>query len=195
MRRWMLASALTAVLALSACTPEPEPGATPSASPSATVSASAAPTAPAISLPDCDSIYSPALVAALEAEGRTSEGDVSALGGGGWGTFDVGVEAILSAIPEAVHCTWILPASESGSTTSIAMLDDASRTALVAAFAGGGFVASTAPGGDLYSITVEEEFITYTESHLLTAEVWIASAYAFGDASTLTLDAAAQLLS
>lgn len=190
----MLASTLTAVLALSACTPDPEPAATPTASPSVTASESAAPTAPAISLPDCDSIYSPALVAALQAEGRTAEGDVSAPGGGGWGTFDVGVETILAALPDAVHCTWILPASESGSTTSIAVLDDASRTALVAAFASGGFVASTAPGGDLYSITVEEEFITYTESHLLTAEVWIASAYAFGDASTLTLDAAAQLL-
>jgi len=30
-----------------------------------------------------------ALVAALEAEGRTSEGDVSRPGGGGWGTVDV----------------------------------------------------------------------------------------------------------
>ena len=190
----MLASAMTAVLALSACAPAPEAGPPPTATPSASATESETPTAPSITLPDCDSIYSPALVAALQSEGRTSEGDVSASGGGGWGSVDVGVETILSAMTDAVHCTWILPATESGSTTSIAILDDTSRTALIAAFASGGFIASTAPGGDLYSISVEEEFITYTESHLLTADLWIGSAYAFGDASTLTLDAAAQLL-
>jgi len=193
MRPWILVPVVAVVLALTACTPGPDerPEPLPSETSEAPIESS---DAPAITLPDCDNIYSPAMVAALESEGRTNEGDVSVPGGGGWGTADGEIEAILAAIPDSVHCSWILPASESGSTTSIAVLDDTSRTALIAAFASGGFIASTAPGGDLYSITVEEEFITYTESHLLTADVWIGSEYAFGDASTLTLDAAAQLL-
>ena len=198
MRRWMLVPAVIALLALSGCAPEAEPDGAPSVEPTASEpSASSEPSEPApepITLPGCDDIYSPALVAALEAEGRTSEGDVSTPGGGGWGTFDVGIETILASIDERVSCTWIYPASESGSTTSIAVLDGASRTALIAALAGAGFTASTAPSGDLYTLAVEEEFITYTEAHLLTADLWFASAYSFGDATTLTLDAAAQLL-
>jgi hypothetical protein len=190
----MLAAALTLLLAVAGCTGAPpvEPSEQPSSSASPEPSETTAPEP--IVLPDCDSIYSPALVASLEAEGRTPEGDTSTPGGGGWGTFDVGIETILAAIDDRISCTWILPASESGSTTSIAVLDDASRTALIAALAGAGFTASTAPSGDLYSIAVEEEFITYTETHLLTAELWFASAYSFGDATTLTLDAAAELL-
>lgn len=195
MRRWMLVPAVMALLVLSGCTPEPPPDADPSVEPSS--SEPAEPSEPAvepITLPDCDGIYSPALVASLEAEGRTSEGDVSTPGGGGWGTFDVGIETILAAIDDRLSCTWTLPASESGSSTSIAVLDDASRTALIAALAAAGFTASTAPSGDLYTLAVEEEFITYTEAHLLTADLWFASAYGFGDATALTLDAAAQLL-
>ena len=193
----MLTPALLAGLALTACTPTPvvTPTATPSSAPTASASASATPSpSPAFVIPDCDSIYSPALVASLSAEGRTPLGDTSAAGGGGWGTFDAGIEAILSGIVDRVSCTWILPASESGSTTSVAVADAAARTALLAAFTAGGFAASTTADGDLYSISVEEEFITYTESHLLTSEVWIGSAYGFGVAETLTLDTAAVVL-
>ena len=191
----MLVPAVIALLALSGCAPEAEPDAAPSVEASASEPVeTSTPAAEPIALPGCDNIYSPALVAALEGEGRTSEGDVSTPGGGGWGTLDVGVETILAAIDERVSCTWIYPASESGSTTSIAVLDGASRTALIAALAGAGFTASTAPSGDLYTLSVEEEFITYTEAHLLTADLWFASAYSFGDATALTLDAAAQLL-
>lgn len=191
----MLTPALLVVLALGACTPTP--AATPTATPSSEASESASPSpspSAAFVLPECDSIYSPTLVAVLTAEGRTPLGDTSAAGGGGWGTFDAGIEAILSGIVDRVSCTWILPASESGSTTSVAVADAAARTALIAAFTAGGFTASTTADGDLYSISVEEEFITYTESHLLTSEVWIGSAYGFGVAETLTLDAAAVVL-
>lgn len=195
MRRWMLVPAVIALLVLAGCTPEPPPAADPSVEPSASEPAEPVePSAEPVTLPDCDTIYSPAMVAALTAESRTNEGDVSALGPGGLGSFDEGIQAILSAVDESVHCTWILPASESGSTTSIALLDDATRTALVAALATAGFTASTTASGDLYTIAVEKEFGSYTESHLLTAEVWFASAYAHGDAEALTLDAAAQLL-
>ncbi len=183
-------------LVLSGCAPEPtaEPSTTASAaSPSA--SSEPSPSAePAITLPECESLYSPALVATLESENRENQGDISADGPGGVGTADPGIEAILSAVPERVSCTWILPASESGSTTTVAVLDDASRTALVASLATAGFASSTAPSGDLYTLSVEQEFGTYTEAHLLTEQLWFASVYAGGDATTLTLDAAATVL-
>lgn len=188
-----LVFALSLPFVLSACAPEAPPADVPGSS-APTNGETLGPSAAPIALPDCSTIYSPALVSTLEGEGRTLQGDVSSSTGGGWGTFDVGVEVILSAIEESVHCTWVLPESESGSTTSIARLDDASRTALVAALAIADFTVSTAPSGDFYTLVVVDEFISYTEAHLLTDEFWVGSAYAFGDASILTLDAAAELL-
>jgi hypothetical protein len=197
MRHRMLAPALIVVFALAACTPTPTatPAPTASALPSAGESASASPSpSPAFAVPDCDDIYTPLLISTLVAEGRTPLGDTSTAVGGGWGTFDAGIETILSAIKDRISCTWVLPTSESGSTTSVAVLDAASRTALVAAFAAGGFTASTTSSGDLFTLSVEADFLTYTESHLITAEVWIGSVYAFGDADILTLDAAVAVL-
>lgn len=181
---------------LAACVPAAvdEPAASPSAtSPSAEDSPS--PSAqPGTALPDCATVYSPALVASLEAENRESQGDVSDDGPGGWGTADPAIEALLAALPERVSCTWILPTSESGSTTSVAVLDDATRTSLLARFAAAGFAASTAPSGDIYTLAVEDEFGSYTETHLLSEQLWITSVYFGGDATALTLDAAATVL-
>jgi hypothetical protein len=187
----MLVSAVTALLVLTGCTPEPPAEIEPSES--AAPSESAEPSVPApepITLPDCDTMYSPAVVAALTGEGRSPLGDVSAPDMGGWGTSDPAIEAILAAIDERVSCTWILPATESGSTTSIARLDDASRAALVAAFGTAGFVAA----GDRFTIEVETEVGSYNETHLLTDEFWIGSVFSGGDSALLTDDAAAQLL-
>ena len=191
-----LVASVLGIVVLSGCAPsDPAP---PSATPTPDLpSASSEPSPssePALSLPGCDALYSPAMVATLESENRESQGDVSADGPGGWGTADPAIEALLSALPERVSCTWILPASESGSTTSVAVLDDASRTALVARLASAGFAASTAPSGDLYSLAVEDEFGTYTETHLLSERLWIASVYFGGDATAITLDAAATVL-
>ena len=192
--------AVIIALALVGCTPTPAPelGASPSASASPSGSPSEEPTvAPdpePIALPDCATIYSPAVVASLTGEGRTSLGDVSGPGMGGWGTSDATLEGILASIADRISCTWILPATESGSTTSIARLDDATRTAVIAALTAGGYTASVTPDGDLYSIDVELEIGTYNESHLLTDEFWFLSYFSGGTAQTLTLNAAAQLL-
>lgn len=192
----LIAASALGIALLAGCAPsgtaEPTPSETsgaPAASNEPSPSADSA-----ITLPDCDALYSPAMVATLESENRESQGDVSGVGEGGWGTTDPAIEAILSALPERVSCSWILPASESGSTTSVAILDDASRTALVASFAAAGFGASTTPNGDLYTLSVEQELGTYTEAHLLTEQFWIASVYFGGDATALTLDAAATVL-
>lgn len=190
--------ALALTVSLVGCTPSPEatPSASPSESPSASESASpsATPSPEPIALPDCASIYSPAVVASLTAEGRTSSGDVSAPGMGGWGTADTTLQGILASIPDRVSCTWILPATESGSTTSIARLDPATRVTVVGALTAAGYTASTVPEGDLYSIEVATEVGSYNETHLLTDEFWFASFFSGGESQTLTLDAAAQLL-
>lgn len=184
--------ALGILIALTGCTPAAAPE--PSVSATASASTTASPTPTPVALPACDAIYSPALVTTLEADGREAQGDVSSPGAGGWGTLDPALETLLAAIDERVSCTWILPASESGSTTSVARLDDANRTALLDALATAGYTATPIDGGELWTIAVEEEFITYTEAHLVSATLWVGSLYTFGDAQTLTLDAAALLL-
>lgn len=192
----LIVAALAVSLVGCTPTPEPTPSASPSESPSASESAtpSATPTAEPIALPDCGGIYSPALVASLTAEGRTSIGDVSGPGMGGWGTANESLTALLSTSPDRVSCTWILPATESGSSTSIARLDAATRTTVVTELTAGGYTASTVPEGDLYSIDVETEVGSYNESHLLTDDLWFASFFSGGQSQTLTLDAAALLL-
>lgn len=188
--------ALSLALSTTGCTPSPEP--TPTTTPTESASASASPsTTPSpepLALPDCATIYSPAVVATLTSEGRTSSGDLSASGMGGWGSYDDSITALFASVAERVSCTWILPASESGSTTTIVRLDDATRAAAIAAFTTAGYTASATSGGDLYAIEVETEFGSYTESHLLSDELWIGSVFAGGTAQTLTLDAAALLL-
>lgn len=196
--RHLSSSALVAlVIAVGAagCTPStPAPSASPTASEAPTETPSASPTVEPIALPDCDSIYSAGLVASLTAEGREPLGDVSGPGMGGWGTGDATLEGILSAIPERVSCTWVLPATESGSTTSIARIDEATRTTVISTLSAAGFSASVVPGGDLYTIAVEFEVGSYNETHLITDELWIMSYYSGGGSQTLTLDAAALLL-
>lgn len=191
---WSTGLAVTLVVALAGCAPAAAPEPTGSSTPSASASAGASPSSTPVALPGCDTIYSPALVTALEADSRESQGDVSAPGAGGWATLDPALEALLASIGERVSCTWILPASESGSTTSVARLDAPTRVAVLDALATAGFTATPIDGGELWTIAVEEEFITYTEAHLISETLWIGSLYTFGDAQTLTLDAAALLL-
>ncbi len=187
-----LAIAVTATI--SGCVPPPAPTTSPTPTPTASTTPSATPTVEPLALPECGDIYSAALVATLTAEGRTPLGDVSGPGMGGWGTGNPTLEGILSAIPDRVSCTWILPASESGSTTSIARLDETTTTAVIGALTAGGYTPSTVPGGDLYTISVEFEVGSYNETHLITEEFWFTSYYSGGQSQTLTLDAAAQLL-
>lgn len=135
-------------------------------------------------------MYSPALVASLIAESRVRDTEEAV----GRGSLDDAVSAVLDGLDETVSCGWYLPASESGSTTIVARIDDAARAELESAFNAGGFSADTTADGELYSISVEEEFGTYEESHLVADDIWIGTLYAGGTAETLTLDAAAQLL-
>jgi hypothetical protein len=192
MRRPLLLTAtLLVTLVVVGCTPTPaaEPSAAPSAS-SAEPSSTPTPSPEPIALPDCESIYSAGVVATLTAEGRSLIGDVSGPGMGGWGIADDSIEAILSTIDERVSCTWVLPATESGSTTSIARLDDATRATLIDAFTAAGYSVD----GTLFEIEVDSEIGSYNETHILADGFWIGSYFSGGDSATLTSDALAQLL-
>lgn len=190
MRRTLLVPAALLVALAAGCAPTPV--AAPTSTPSETVAPSSTPTPTAapIALPDCDTIYSEAVVASLTDEGRSPLGDVSGPGMGGWGTADASIEAILSTIDERVSCTWILPATESGSTTSIARLDDATRTELIEAFTAAGYVVD----GTLFEIEVDSEFGSYNETHILADGFWVGSYFSGGDSATLTSDALTRLL-
>ncbi|UTT62689.1 hypothetical protein [Microcella humidisoli] len=190
MRRTLLVPAALIVALAAGCAPTPVTAPTATPSETAAPSSTPTPTAEPIALPDCDTIYSDAVVASLTGEGRSPLGDVSGPGMGGWGTADDNIEAILSAIPERVSCTWVLPATESGSTTSIARLDEATRTTLIDAFTAAGYVVD----GTLFEIEVDSEIGSYNETHILADGFWVGSYFSGGDSATLTGDALAQLL-
>jgi hypothetical protein len=190
MRRTLLVPAALIVALAAGCAPTPVTAPTATPSETAAPSSTPTPTAEPIALPDCDTIYSDAVVASLTGEGRSPLGDVSGPGMGGWGTADDSIEAILSAIPERVSCTWVLPATESGSTTSIARLDEATRTTLIDAFTAAGYVVD----GTLFEIEVDSEIGSYNETHILADGFWVGSYFSGGDSATLTGDALAQLL-
>lgn len=182
--------AIGVTIALSGCVPPAAPEPSPSPTPVASESESATPAAPAgLTLPDCDTMFSADLVATLTAEGRAPETATTI----GPYSNDPGVLALFSGLTDLISCDWILPASESGSTTTVALIDDATAGALEVALAEGGFSGDALGDGRLYTITVEGELVTLTEAHLIIDGAWISTTYFGGDAETLTLDAASQL--
>jgi len=182
--------AVTLLLALTGCTPPAAPEPSDSLAASASASAEPSPSAaPGLALPDCDSMFSPDLVAALTADGREPEAATI-----GPYSNDAGVVAVFGSVTDLVSCDWILPASESGSTTTVALIDDATAGALEIALADGGFSGDAYGDGRLYTITVEGELVSSTEAHLIVDGAWISTTYFGGDAEALTLDAAGQLL-
>lgn len=199
------AAALTvaALLALAGCA-GPDPNTLPS-SPDAPASASPTPDADSgidpgdgdtddvVALPGCDEIYSPELTAELTDEGRESLGDTAAAGAGGWGSGDSVIVALLQGAMERVSCSWILPFSESGSTTTIIRIDDATADFVAEHLTDtAGFTGSSALGGQLYTLVVDGDF-PYSEAHLIVDGLLVATEAFGGDAEPLTLDAGAQL--
>lgn len=198
-------AALTAaaLLAIAGCA-GPDPNAPPS-SPDAPASASPTPDADAgtdpgdgdtddiVVLPTCDDIYSPDLVAELTDEGRESLGDTAAAGAGGWGSGDAVLVALLQGAMERVSCSWILPFSESGSTTTIIRIDDATAEFVAEHLTDtAGFTETSALGGQLYTLEVDGDF-PYSEAHLIVDGLLVATEAFGGDAEPLTLDAGTQL--
>lgn len=163
-----------------------------------------------LSVPTCETIYSSDLVSTLLDEVRTNVGDTSE-GDFGYGTTNQDLVPLLKNVRNdlRISCTWYLPASESVSVTSVAILSSDTLDDISALLKAAGAGSAEAGGGTLYTIdsTTSDESPDYisTEAHFLTeipcptslAEAscgaWVSTNYAFGEAQPLTLDAARTL--
>ena len=163
-----------------------------------------------LSVPTCETLYSPELTATLLEELRTNVGDTSE-GDFGYGTTNQELVPLLKNVRSdlRISCTWYLPASESVSVTSVAILSgDVARevTGILRTSTAG---SAEAGGGMLYTFdsTTSDESPDYiaTEAHFVvdvpcpasvaeeSCSAWVTTNYAFGKAQPLTLDAARTL--
>ena len=182
-------SVFVAILLLSACAPAGPGESSPSLTPSpSTPEASESPAVPEeLVLPSCEDLFQDPTEAALTAEGLEPLGDTSGPGQGGYGASDPSLQAMIEA-NESVSCTWVLPGSERGLSTSVTIVSDADSEAVAAALLAAGFTHASAVG-DHYSMESGGEY-PHTETHALYEDFWVATLDSFGtDASLYTEDA------
>lgn len=160
--------------------------------------------------PTCDNLFSPGTVAELVDQERVSIGDTSE-GMVGYGTTQTDLVSVLSSTRADVRvsCTWYLPASESVSVTSMAILGADAATTVSGVLTSLESNRSTLSGAAFWDIeqaaSGESPDFIATESHVLidtpcpsslaeeSCSVWISTNYTFGDATPLTRDAATHL--
>jgi len=163
-----------------------------------------------LSVPTCETMYSADLSTTLLEELRTNVGDTSE-GDFGYGTTNQELIPLLKAVRSdlRISCTWYLPASESVSVTSVAIVSGEVLGDVTAILRASGAGSAEAGGGTLYTFdsTTSDESLDYiaTEAHFVvdvpcpaslaeeTCGAWVSSNYAFGEAQPLTLDAARTL--
>lgn len=163
-----------------------------------------------IAVPSCDALYSPDQTQELLDQVRVSLGDTSE-GNYGYGTTNQDLVAILKNVRAdlRISCTWYLPASESVSVTSVAIIGSDVESDLVSTLDTTGAVTEEAGSGKLWILdeAFSEEAGDYiaTEAHYVaevpcpssladtSCAVWITTNYAFGQARVLTVDAATQM--
>ncbi len=163
-----------------------------------------------LSVPTCETMYSADLSTTLLEELRTNVGDTSE-GDFGYGTTNQELIPLLKAVRSdlRISCTWYLPASESVSVTSVAIVSGEVLGDVTAVLRASGAGSAEAGGGTLYTFdsTTSDESLDYiaTEAHFVvdvpcpaslaeeTCGAWVSSNYAFGEAQPLTLDAARAL--
>ena len=163
-----------------------------------------------LSVPTCDSIYSQELTTALLGEARVSIGE-SSEGDFGYGTTNRDLVSIVKNVRRdlRVSCIWYLPASESVSVTSVAIISGDLQADVTRILGASGAANEDLGGGTLWTIdaTNSDESPDYiaTEAHFLgtvpcpssladpSCAIWVSSNYAFGSARNLTVDAATQL--
>jgi len=174
------------LMLLSACASS---GAGESAAPtpveSSTPEVSESPATPVeLVLPGCDDLFSESTEGALAAEGLEPMGDVSAPGQGGYGASDPALQALIEA-DESVSCTWVLPGSERGLSTSVTILSATEADTVAAELVASGFTQT----GDVYSLATGGEF-PRTEAHALHEDFWVSTVDSFGtNAPSYTEDA------
>jgi len=157
-----------------------------------------------LAVPGCDTLYSRELTAALVEQLRVNQGDTSE-GAVGFGTTNSDLADLLSAVrfDLKISCTWYLPGSESVSVTSIAIVAGESVLRILEA------TQSRNGAGILWDLekpaSQESPDFIATEAHFLvdtpcpsslaetTCAVWVSTNYTFGQAQTLTVDAATQM--
>jgi len=163
-----------------------------------------------LAVPTCDTMYSPELSATLLEELRTNVGDTSE-GDFGYGTTNQELIPLLKNVRTdlRISCTWYLPASESVSVTSVAIVSGDVLRDVTGVLRAAGAGSADAGGGTLYTFdsTTSDESPDYiaTEAHFLvdvpcpaslpedSCGAWVTSNYAFGKAQPLTLDTARTL--
>lgn len=163
-----------------------------------------------LAVPTCETMYSADLSTTLLEELRTNVGDTSE-GDFGYGTTNQELIPLLKAVRSdlRISCTWYLPASESVSVTSVAIVSGEVLGDVTAVLRASGAGSAEAGGGTLYTFdsTTSDESPDYiaTEAHFVvdvpcpaslaeeTCGAWVSSNYAFGEAQPLTLDAARTL--
>ncbi len=163
-----------------------------------------------LTVPTCDTLYSADLTAQLLAELRTNVGDTSE-GNVGYGTTNQDLVPLLTNVRSdlRISCTWYLPASESVSVTSVAIVSGDVLDDVAGVLRGVGAGSAEAGGGTLFTIdsATSDESPDYiaTEAHFLvdvpcpaslaedSCGAWVTTNYAFGKAQPLTLDAARTL--
>ncbi len=161
-------------------------------------------------VPVCDELFSAAQTAALVDQARVNMGDTSE-GDFGYGTTNPELVSLLKGVRSdlRISCTWYLPASESVSVTSVAVVIPDDAAAITAALGSSGATQEETGGGVLWLIdsTTSDESADFiaTEAHFLASvpcpsslaetscTAWVSTNYAFGQAETLTLDAAKNL--
>lgn len=182
--QYPLVAAFATLLLLSACASS---GGGESAAPtpvdSSTPEVSESPATPAeFVLPGCDDLFSESIEGTLAAEGLEPMGDVSGPGQGGFGASDPSLQALIEA-DQSVSCTWVLPGSERGLSTSVTILSATESDTVAAELVASGFSQSTATGA-LYSIETGGEF-PRTEAHELYEGFWVATVDSFGTSASL----------
>jgi hypothetical protein len=161
-------------------------------------------------IPTCDGLFSAGQTSTLVDQSRVNMGDTSE-GDFGYGTTNPELVSLLKNVRSdlRISCTWYLPASESVSVTSLAVVIPEDAAAITAALGSTGATQQETGGGVLWLIdsTTSDESADFiaTEAHFLASvpcpsslaetscTAWVSTNYAFGQAETLTLDAAKNL--
>ena len=180
--------AFAGLLLVSACAPSGPGGSgatTPAVSPTPGATESpVTPTPAELVLPGCEDLFSESTKEGLTAEGLEPMGDVSAPGQGGYGASDPSFQALIEA-GESVSCTWVLPGSERGLSTSVTILSATAADTVAAELLATGFTQTR----DVYSMETGGEF-PHTEAHALYEDFWVSTVDSFGtSASSYTEDA------
>ena len=158
-------------------------------------------------VPDCDTIYSTGILSAFADEGRELIPQDPAAGYG-WGSVNQDLVRILVDVRSdlKVSCTWYLPASESGSTTTVAIISSEFLPDIESALRADQGSRESLGDGTLWKVdqtssNISGEFDA-NETHFLVSTtcpaslaepectLWIASTFSFGSSERLTRDAA-----